>query len=81
MNKGLVATVAGLFVFASASNVQSALIYVSDHQGNVAKYETTMGSLTAVGSLGEFTVGKVMGLAYDVKARRARTSLMTTRRA
>ena len=66
MNKRLVAATVGLCALvAGARSAPCALIYVSDYQGNVAKYETTMGSLTAVGNLNGFTIGKVMGLAYD----------------
>jgi len=66
VNKRIAAMAIGLTaLFASFDPAQAVLIFASDYLGNVAKYETTTGSLSALGSLNGFTIGKVMGMAYD----------------
>lgn len=57
--------IAWLCIVLAISTVCASIIYVVDDQGDVVKYDTATDSVSAVGNLGGFTVGRVMGLAYD----------------
>ncbi len=59
----------GLLTF-SALSAQTSVIFVSDEDGNVGRYDTSTNVGTALGSLAAsgFTAGQVIGLAYNPAA-------------
>jgi PEP-CTERM motif len=48
-----------------ASSANSAVIFFGDANGKVGSYDTVTSTQTTIGSLSAFSIGQVVGLAYD----------------